>query len=75
MPFDVFISHSSHDKRWVETLAHNLQDAQLRVFFDKWSITPGQSFVQELDRGLERAEKVESRSLVSVSKGRHVSRL
>lgn len=45
MPYDVFISHSSHDKRWVETLAHNLQDAQLRVFFDKWSNTPGKSLI------------------------------
>ncbi len=52
MGYDVFISHRSDDKPWVRTLAGNLQKASLEVFFDEWSLVPGESFVAGLERGL-----------------------
>ena len=33
--YDVFLSHASANKRWVEVLARNLKAQGLRVFYDE----------------------------------------
>ncbi len=38
--YDVFLSHRSLDRHWVETLARNLGQ-RYRVFLDRWEIVPG----------------------------------
>jgi hypothetical protein len=49
---DVFISHSSVQKEWVEALAANLQRAGKSVFLDLWRLVPGRDFIEGLRAGL-----------------------
>lgn len=53
--YDVFISHKSDVKPWVEVLARNLLNRGFRVFLDVWEIVPGRSLVDELYRGLQQS--------------------
>jgi hypothetical protein len=50
--YDVFISHAGADKPWVRTLALNLHNFGLEVWFDEWRIGPGDVLVHELDAGI-----------------------
>src|SRR5690348_7757211 len=50
--FDVFLSHNSRDKPTVERLAHKLQRAGLTPWLDKWNLTPGGRWQEELVTGL-----------------------
>ena len=56
--FDVFLSHSSAQKDWVEALARNLEDAGKRVFLDKWHLVPGEGYVAGLHQGMMRSRAV-----------------
>ena len=51
--YDVFISHKSEHKLWVEWLAKALQTCGRRVFLDKWNLVPGNNWVEGLHRGVE----------------------
>src|SRR5678816_2614047 len=51
--WDVFLSHSAHDKSRVRRLAEQLRDAQLRVWFDEWVIQPGDDIYAAIEHGLE----------------------
>ncbi|HKH45087.1 MAG TPA: TIR domain-containing protein [Thermoanaerobaculia bacterium] len=53
--FDVFLSHHSGDKPRVRRLAERLRAAGLRVWFDEWSIAPGEDIYLAIERGLETA--------------------
>ncbi len=50
--YDVFISHKSDNKPWVEVLARNLKAQGFSVFLDKWELSPGESIIDGLYRGL-----------------------
>jgi hypothetical protein len=50
--FDVFISHSTVDKPYVEPLVKELEAASISVWFDKTSMEWGDSLRSEIDRGL-----------------------
>ena len=50
--WDVFLSHGSPDKPWVETLAADLRSLGLRPFLDAREIEPGDSFPHVLSDGL-----------------------
>jgi hypothetical protein len=50
--FDVFISHSTVDKPYVEPLAEALKAAGISVWFDKTTLEWGDSLRSEIDRGL-----------------------
>jgi hypothetical protein len=52
--YDVFISHQSEHKPWVEWLARALRACGRSVFLDIWNLVPGQNWVDGLYRGLER---------------------
>ena len=52
MGWDVFVSYGHADDKWVRTLAENLHQAALDVFFDEWEIGPGDVLVHRLDQGL-----------------------
>ncbi len=55
--FDVFLSHSHEDAEWVEKLAKRLEDdAELRVWLDKWIAVPGEHWQQAMARGLDQAK-------------------
>ena len=55
MASDIFISHQSEFKPWVEWLAHMLVAQGRSVFLDKWHLVPGRSWVEGLDQGLRNA--------------------
>lgn len=51
--FDVFISHATEDKdEVVRPLAHALQGAGLRVWFDEFELKIGDSLRRKIDKGL-----------------------
>ncbi len=51
--FDVFISHASEDKDdVVRPLAHALQDAGLKVWYDEFELRIGDSLRRKIDKGL-----------------------
>jgi TIR domain len=50
--WDVFISHASEDKDFVEPLARALAQSGLRVWFDATALTVGDSLRRKIDEGL-----------------------
>lgn len=53
--WDVFISHASEDKdSFVRPLAEALTKRGVRVWFDEYSLTLGDSLTRSIDRGLAR---------------------
>ena len=58
-PYDDFLSHNSHDKPMVEQIAQRLVDeANLRLFLDKWHLIPGVEWQPELEDALRRSMTV-----------------
>lgn len=59
---DIFLSHNGVDKTWTERLASdieaNLDDSQLKVFFDKWDIIPGSDVPVELEKALKESRYI-----------------
>ena len=53
--YDVFLSHNQADKARVRQLAQRLKKAGLRVWFDEWSIQPGDDIYLAIERGLATA--------------------
>lgn len=57
MQYDVFISHASEDKVDVaRPLAIKLQEQGLKVWFDEFELTIGDSLRRSIDRGLSESE-------------------
>ena len=50
--WDVFLAYAHVDEKAVLRLAKELNRRQLRVFFDRWEIGPGQETRQRLEQGL-----------------------
>jgi len=56
MEWDVFISHASEDKEdFARPLAERLRSHGLRVWFDEFTLTVGDSLRRSIDRGLSRS--------------------
>ncbi|MEM8950969.1 MAG: tetratricopeptide repeat protein [Pseudomonadota bacterium] len=53
--FDIFLSHASPDKPWVETLKGKLEAFGLRVWLDQDEIRAGDNWVVKLSDGLEKS--------------------
>lgn len=54
--YHVFLSHSHQYGDWVEALAGRLEDEHgFRVWLDRWVLIPGESWQQEMAKGLEEA--------------------
>jgi hypothetical protein len=57
MEWDVFISHASEDKDgFVRPLAKRLQEQGLRVWFDEFTLTVGDSLRRSIDLGLANSQ-------------------
>lgn len=55
--FDVFLSHAHPDAEAVELLGARLEDeANLRVWLDRWILVPGEHWQQEMAKGLDQAK-------------------
>lgn len=54
----VFISHSSKDKKDVEMIIPYLNGQDLPVWFDKYSIPVGVSITEQVQRGIEESDMV-----------------
>lgn len=56
--WDVFISYSSLDRKWVrEQLLEELEKAGLRAFVDFRDFKPGAPSINEMERGIANARK------------------
>jgi len=54
--WDVFISHASEDKNEiVKKLAHELQKAELSVWYDEFELKVGDSLSKSIDIGLSKS--------------------
>ena len=53
--YDVFLSHSAKDKDAVRAIAQRLEDDGLKVWFDEWTIKPGEFIPDQIEDGLERS--------------------
>lgn len=52
----VFISYSHRDKTLVDRISRDLSTEGFIVWYDDWSIVGGQSIIEEIQLGLERAD-------------------
>lgn len=52
----IFLSHNHRDKQLVRQIAQTLCDVygQDNIFYDEWSIRPGDSIIEEMNTGLEK---------------------
>ncbi len=53
---DVFVCHASEDKTFVRDLCQELKNRKLRVWFDEFELTPGDSLRGSIDRGLRSSK-------------------
>ena len=54
--YDVFISHASEDKdSFVRTLAHELTQHGVKVWYDEFALSLGDSLRRSIDRGLAKS--------------------
>ena len=51
--YDVFLSHNSEDKPWVEMLVRNLRLHGIEPFLDLWHLDLGESIIQGLKEALD----------------------
>jgi tetratricopeptide (TPR) repeat protein len=56
--FDVFLSHNSEDKPVVRQIAEALRARKIKVWLDEWELRPGQRWIGELERALQKAKTV-----------------
>ena len=60
MTHKIFLSHNHNDKPLVEPIALQLANIfdQEKVFYDSWSIRPGEGIIDQMNNGLEAPEFV-----------------
>jgi hypothetical protein len=60
MAYQIFLSHNHSDKPIVEAVALRLRAifGENRVFYDSWSIKPGDGIIDQINKGLEAPEFV-----------------
>ena len=55
--YDVFISHASEDKAsFVDPLVQSLDSIGVRVWYDEFVLTVGDSLMRKIDHGLSRSK-------------------
>lgn len=56
--YDVFLSYRRRDGDLVASIAERLRDRGLSIFFDRWSLVPGEPFQPALERALRGSRTV-----------------
>ncbi|UCF68372.1 MAG: toll/interleukin-1 receptor domain-containing protein [Acidobacteriota bacterium] len=54
--YKIFLSYSSHDTRFVERLARELNESQISNWFDRRNLLVGDLFFEEIAQGIEQCE-------------------
>ncbi|WP_162925861.1 toll/interleukin-1 receptor domain-containing protein [Isoalcanivorax indicus] len=54
--FTVFLSHSSKDKKFVDNVFNELQKSEIRAWYDKEEIAPGDSITEKINDGLRKCD-------------------
>lgn len=54
--FSVFLSHSSSDKPIVDKVFNELHKAQVRAWYDRYEIEPGDSITDKINEGLQSSK-------------------
>lgn len=55
--WDIFISHASEDKEtFVRDLAKKLRSFKIKVWYDEFTLKPGDSLVNSIDKGILDSE-------------------
>lgn len=54
----IFISHSSADKGWAREFAKRLSGVGADVWFDEFSIKPGDSISESVERGMRASDMI-----------------
>ena len=54
--FTVFLSHSSKDKKFVDSIFNELQKSEVRAWYDKEEIAPGESITDKINDGLRKSD-------------------
>ena len=56
----IFLSHCSEDKPLIDTLAQELLKIfpKEEIFYDAWSMKPGENFLEGMEKGLEDCESL-----------------
>lgn len=55
--WDVFISHASEDKgNFVRPLSEALKDLGVKVWYDEFTLQPGDSLSRSIDKGLAKSK-------------------
>jgi hypothetical protein len=55
MEFDVFLSHNGKDASAVLQVANGLVARKLHVWLDRWNLTPGRPWQEEIEEAIERS--------------------
>lgn len=54
----IFLSHQHKDKEFIQEIAQTLKDVfgEEKVFYDSWSIKPGDNIIKQMNNGLENCK-------------------
>lgn len=52
----VFLSHSSYDKKTVDTIFNEFQKSGISAWYDKYQIQPGDSITEKINEGLNESD-------------------
>lgn len=54
----IFLSHQNNDKEFVDVIAYELKEmyGEHNVFYDKWSIKPGENILESMSSGIEKCK-------------------
>jgi hypothetical protein len=53
--YDVFLSHSAKDKAVARDIAERLRKDGVKVWFDEWTLKPGDNIPHKIEEGLEHS--------------------
>ena len=56
MPRGVFISYSSKDRKFAQRLAQDLSKHEIPVWFDQFSLAPGDSIIGNIEAGIDQMD-------------------
>lgn len=57
-PYDVFLSHNRAQKDWTRKLARNLDEKNIKVWFDEWRLPAGTVASKGMELGVEQSRHV-----------------